>query len=52
MPATSAERLCPEAIFVPPDFIRCKEASCEAREIFHRRTFLTESISLDEAIWT
>jgi nucleotidyltransferase/DNA polymerase involved in DNA repair len=34
MPAISAERLCPEAIFVPPDFVRYKEASRGAREIF------------------
>ncbi len=27
MPAITAERLCPEAIFVPPDFVRYKEAS-------------------------
>jgi len=49
MPAISAERLCPEAIFVPPDFVRYKEASRAAREIFHRHTDLIEPLSLDEA---
>jgi DNA polymerase-4 len=49
MPAISAERLCPEAIFVPPDFVRYKEASLGARKIFHRHTDLIEPLSLDEA---
>ncbi len=40
MPAIRAERLCPEAIFVPPDSVRYKEASRGAREIFHRHTDL------------
>ena len=49
MPAIRAERLCPEAIFVPPDFVRYKEASRAAREIFRRHTDLIEPLSLDEA---
>src|ERR1700735_1149643 len=49
MPAISAERLCPEAIFVPPDFVRYKEASRAAREIFHRHTDLIEPLSLDRS---
>jgi DNA polymerase-4 len=49
MPAITAERLCPEAIFIPPDFVRYKEASRGAREIFHRHTDLIEPLSLDEA---
>jgi DNA polymerase IV len=49
MPAISVEQLCPEAIFVPPDFVRYKEASLGAREIFHRHTDLIEPLSLDEA---
>lgn len=49
MPAITAERLCPEAIFVSPDFVRYKEASRVAREIFHRHTDLIEPLSLDEA---
>src|SRR6201747_1527829 len=49
MPAIRAERLCPDAIFVPPDFVRYKVASRAAREIFQRHTDLIEPLSLDEA---
>ena len=49
MPAMRAERLCPDAIFVPPDFIRYKEASRLVRGIFLRHTDLVEPLSLDEA---
>ncbi len=49
MPAIRAERLCPDAIFVPPDFIRYKAASKHVREIFSRHTDLIEPLSLDEA---
>jgi len=49
MPAISAERLCPAAIFVAPDFIRYRAASKSAREIFERHTDLIERLSLDEA---
>lgn len=49
MPAMRAERLCPNAIFVPPDFTRYKEASRQVREIFLRHTDLVEPLSLDEA---
>ena len=49
MPATRAERLCPEAIFVPPDFTRYRAVSRAVREIFQRHTDLIEPLSLDEA---
>jgi DNA polymerase-4 len=49
MPAVRAERLCPEAIFVPPDFTRYKAVSRQVREIFARHTDLIEPLSLDEA---
>ena len=49
MPAIHAERLCPEAIFVPPDFIRYRAVSQSTREIFRRHTDLVEPLSLDEA---
>jgi DNA polymerase-4 len=49
MPAIRAERLCPEAIFIPPDFIRYRAVSRAAREIFQRHTDLIEPLSLDEA---
>lgn len=49
MPALTAERLCPDAVFVPPDFIRYRAASSGVREIFRRHTPLVEPLSLDEA---
>lgn len=49
MPAITAERLCPQAIFVPPDFTRYKTASRAMREIFQRHSDLIEPLSLDEA---
>ena len=49
MPAVRAERLCPQAVFVPPDFSRYKAVSRQVREIFLRHTALVEPLSLDEA---
>jgi len=49
MPAVTAERLCPEAMFVAPDFVRYKSASLAVRGIFERHTDLIEPLSLDEA---
>ena len=49
MPALRAERLCPQLIFVPPDFARYKAVSRQIREIFARHTALVEPLSLDEA---
>src|SRR5437773_8640077 len=49
MPAVRAERLCPSAIFLPPDFPRCRPGSRQVREIFMRHTALIEPLSLDEA---
>jgi DNA polymerase-4 len=49
MPAIRAERLCPEAIFIPPDFIRYRAVSHATRKIFQRHTDLIEPLSLDEA---
>lgn len=49
MPALRAERLCPDAIFVPPDFARYKAVSRQIREIFDAHSELVEPLSLDEA---
>src|SRR5271155_2791320 len=49
MPAVRAERLCPAAIFVAPDFTRYRAVSKSVREIFQRHTDLIEPLSLDEA---
>src|SRR5579872_6489737 len=48
MPAKRAERLCPDAIFVAPDFTRYRAVS-GVRAIFKRHTDLIEPLSLDEA---
>jgi len=49
MPAQRAERLCPDAVFVPPDFTRYRAVSRSVRQIFKRHTDLIEPLSLDEA---
>jgi len=49
MPAVTAERLCPQAVFIPPDFTRYRAVSRQTREIFRRHTDLVEPLSLDEA---
>src|ERR1700758_1968053 len=49
MAAIHAERLCPEAVFVPPDFTRYRAVSQSTREIFRRHPDLVEPLSLDEA---
>src|SRR5499427_4677559 len=49
MPAARAARLCPDAVFVPPDFPRYRAVSSATREIFKRHTDRVEPLSLDEA---
>jgi len=49
MPAVRAQRLCPDGIFVPPDFPRYRAVSKNVHEIFIRHTDLIEPLSLDEA---
>jgi DNA polymerase IV len=49
MPAISAERMCPQAVFIPPDFVRYRAVSAAVREIFKVHTDLVEPLSLDEA---
>ncbi|MBL6752004.1 MAG: DNA polymerase IV [Nevskia sp.] len=49
MPAVRAERLCPDAVFVPPDFVRYRAVSRQVRQILLRHTDLVEPLSLDEA---
>src|SRR5499425_52544 len=49
MPALRAERLCPEAIFVAPDFTRYRAVSLSVREFCKRHTDLIEPLSFDEA---
>lgn len=49
MPASRAERLCPQAVFVPPDFNRYRAVSQAVRGILLQHTDLVEPLSLDEA---
>ncbi|HEX6230978.1 MAG TPA: DNA polymerase IV [Actinomycetota bacterium] len=49
MPAVRARRLCPDAVFVPPDFESYKAHSNRFREVLLAVTPLVEPISLDEA---
>jgi DNA polymerase-4 len=49
MPAVRAERMCPGAVFIAPDFTRYRAVSKSVREIFKRHTDLIEPLSLDEA---
>src|SRR5260221_12856882 len=49
MPAVRAERLCPNAVFLPPDFPRYRAVSQQVHDVFRRHTDLIEPLSLDEA---
>src|SRR5262245_3160676 len=49
MPSTKAWRLCPDAVFLPPDFERYRAASEAIHAIFRRYTETVEPSSLDEA---
>ena len=49
MPAVRAERLCPNGVFLPPDFTRYRAVSRQTHEIFKRHTDLIEPLSFDEA---
>ncbi len=49
MPALRAARLCPDAVFIAPDFARYKAVSKQIRAIFAAHTALIEPLSLDEA---
>ncbi|HWC20173.1 MAG TPA: DNA polymerase IV [Terriglobales bacterium] len=49
MPALRAQRLCPHAIFIAPDFVRYRAVSQNVHSILERHTSLIEPLSLDEA---
>lgn len=49
MPSVTAQRKCPELIFVPPRFDVYKSVSADIRAVFARYTDLIEPLSLDEA---
>jgi DNA polymerase-4 len=49
MPAVRARRLCPDAVFVPPDFESYRTHSNRFREVLLSVTPMVEPIALDEA---
>ncbi len=49
MSSAQAFRLCPEGVFVRPNFKKYSDASRMIHSIFHHYTDLVESVSLDEA---
>ena len=49
IPCSRAQRLCPEAVFIPPDFAKYRAVSRQLHAIFRRYTPLVEGVSLDEA---
>lgn len=49
MPSVTAQRLCPDLVFVRPRFDAYKEASRQIRHVFAHYTPIIEPLSLDEA---
>jgi DNA polymerase-4 len=49
MPSLTAQRLCPDLVFVRPRFDAYKEASGQIRRVFAHYTSVIEPLSLDEA---
>ena len=49
MPAARARRLCPDAVFLPPDFPYYREASAEVMTIVRAHVEMVEVIGLDES---
>src|ERR671919_2315231 len=48
-PAERARRLCPQAIFIPPDFDAYRERSREVMAVLHDHVERVEVVGLDEA---
>ncbi|MGH2842121.1 MAG: DNA polymerase IV [Solirubrobacteraceae bacterium] len=49
MPASQARRLCPRAVFLPPDFAHYRAASKEVMAIVRHSVQTVEAVGLDEA---
>lgn len=49
MPASRARRLCPQAVFIPPDFATYREASARMMGIVRAHVERVEVVGLDEA---
>src|SRR3954466_2127504 len=48
MPASRARRLCPDAVFLPPDFTVYREASRKVWDVVRRNVELVEQVGIDE----
>jgi DNA polymerase-4 len=48
-PASRARRLCPDAIFIPPDFVHYRERSREVMAVLASQVDRVEVVGLDEA---
>ncbi len=49
MPAAVAARLCPEAVWIPPDFARYERIAREVRVVLRRHSTVVIPFSIDEA---
>lgn len=49
MSVATAKRLCPQAVYIPPNFPLYREISQQVHAIFRQHTDLIEPLSLDEA---
>ncbi|HEV2924009.1 MAG TPA: DNA polymerase IV [Solirubrobacteraceae bacterium] len=49
MPASRARRLCPNAVFIPPDFTTYREVSARMMELLRSHVERVEVVGLDEA---
>jgi DNA polymerase IV (archaeal DinB-like DNA polymerase) len=49
MPISRAFALCPQAVYLPPDFLRYARVSAEVMEILRSTGFCFEQVSIDEA---
>lgn len=49
MPARQARLLCPDAVFLHPDFHKYQQASHTIQSIFHKYAVCVEPVSIDEA---
>jgi DNA polymerase-4 len=49
MPSSRARRLCPDVIFIPPDFRRYSRESEKIFDIYREITPLVQAVSIDEA---
>jgi DNA polymerase-4 len=49
MPSSRAKRLCPQVLFIPPDFRRYRKESEKIFAIYRELTPIVQTVSLDEA---